>query len=100
MPQGMAAKVWQQHGVFSILFKLAIIAVPYNAAQGFIQCSLVLAVPKTVDKDKICIPVHFLLTSNPVIFLVLPFPYKRLLHIILHWNLSSASFFLGVFMLK
>ena len=58
MPQGVAAETRQEHGAVRILRQHFIVAVPDDAPDGLVQRSLMLALTKAVDKDKVRVTVH------------------------------------------
>ena len=53
MPQGVAAETRQEYGAVRILRQHFIVAVPDDAPDGLVQRSLILALSKAVDKDKV-----------------------------------------------
>ena len=79
MPQGVAAETRQEYGAVRILRQHFIVAVPDDAPDGLIQRSLMLALTKAVDKDKVRVTVHRYRAADLCFFLYSTFLFQRLL---------------------
>lgn len=93
--QGVATEIGQKNRVLLARVQLSPIAVPNDAPQSLVQCTLMLYSTKTVDKDKIIIAVNAggaMGVGQPLIFL---FHQKGFFYLRQHRNLARTRFGLG-----
>ena len=95
MPQGMAAETRQEYGAVRILRKHFIVAVPDDAPDGLVQRSLMLALTKAVDKDKVRVTVHRYRAMDLCFFLIGTFLFKGFFHEVHHRNSADTSLCFG-----
>ena len=66
VPENVATELWQKNRirVCSIFFEDFIITISHHTAECFVEVSLILNIPVTVDKNKVVIAVHSTLTAD------------------------------------
>ena len=92
MPQGMAAETRQEYGAVRVLRQHFIVAVPDDAPDGFVQRSLMLRIPESIDKDEIRIAINRSRTADTSSHLVLSLFQKRFFDVSQHGNLPNSCF--------
>ena len=66
VPENVTTELWQKNRsrVSTIFFEDFIIAISHNTAEGFVEVSLILNIPITVDENEVVIAVHSTFTAD------------------------------------
>ena len=92
--QGVAGEPGQQYRIFEFC-QLLVIAIPDDPPESFVECSLVLAIPKSVDEDEIRKAVHSHAALDLIELLVRFLHQQGLFYTGEHGDLPCSRFGLG-----